>query len=98
MRVASITDPGRVRQLNEDSFYVDSGLGLLVAADRMGGHVLPSFISGASMPQQMNTRRGCIENRRRRRGRYTAKAARTHALTASQSRALRWPITLNSER
>jgi integrase len=28
---------------------------------------LPRFISGASMPQQVNTRRGCIENRRRRR-------------------------------
>ena len=59
---------------------------------------LPRFISGASTPQQMNTRRGCIENRRCRRGHYTAKAARTHALTASQSCALRWPITLNSER
>ena len=38
MRVASITDTGRVRQLNEDSFYVDSGLGLLMVADGMGGH------------------------------------------------------------
>src|SRR5579863_8753330 len=38
MKVASISDPGRVRQLNEDSVHVDSGLGLLMVADGMGGH------------------------------------------------------------
>ena len=33
-----ITDPGRKRTLNEDSFGVDEELGLLIVADGMGGH------------------------------------------------------------
>lgn len=36
--VASRTDVGRVRQSNEDSFLVDSELGLYVVCDGMGGH------------------------------------------------------------
>ena len=38
MKVASMTDPGRVRKTNEDSFFVDARLGLLIVADGMGGH------------------------------------------------------------
>ena len=38
MKVASMTDPGRVRKNNEDSLFVDGRLGLLIVADGMGGH------------------------------------------------------------
>ncbi len=38
LEVASATDVGRKRTVNEDSLLVDSELGLLVVADGMGGH------------------------------------------------------------
>src|SRR3954464_172180 len=33
------TDVGRVRSQNEDSFQIDSDLGLILVADGMGGHI-----------------------------------------------------------
>jgi protein phosphatase len=38
MKVASMTDAGLVRKTNEDSFFADARLGLLMVADGMGGH------------------------------------------------------------
>ena len=38
LKVASVTDTGAIRSLNEDSIAADSELGVLVLADGMGGH------------------------------------------------------------
>ena len=35
---AGITDIGRRRDQNEDSLFIDDGMGLYVVADGMGGH------------------------------------------------------------
>jgi protein phosphatase len=35
---AGITDVGRRRDQNEDSLFIDDGMGLYVVADGMGGH------------------------------------------------------------
>ncbi|MDD5167793.1 MAG: Stp1/IreP family PP2C-type Ser/Thr phosphatase [Syntrophales bacterium] len=38
MRTAAMTDVGRVRLNNEDSYYANDEIGLFVVADGMGGH------------------------------------------------------------
>jgi protein phosphatase len=38
LRVGSLTDIGKVREINQDSFAVDEGQGLYIVADGMGGH------------------------------------------------------------
>jgi protein phosphatase len=37
-RAAGLTNPGQLRQTNEDNFLIDANAGLLVVADGMGGH------------------------------------------------------------
>ena len=49
MDVAALTDVGRKRQLNEDSYRVDSELGLLLVADGMGGHDAGEVASGMAV-------------------------------------------------
>jgi protein phosphatase len=38
LRVGSLTDIGKVREINQDSYAVDEGQGLFIVADGMGGH------------------------------------------------------------
>lgn len=38
MRVGSLTDIGKVREINQDAYAVDASLGLYLVADGMGGH------------------------------------------------------------
>ncbi len=38
LKIGYLTDPGRQRNLNEDSFYVNQDIGLFIVADGMGGH------------------------------------------------------------
>lgn len=39
VRAHGVTHPGRIRQSNEDSMYVDAASGIFVVADGMGGHI-----------------------------------------------------------
>jgi protein phosphatase len=45
MRSAGLSDVGRVRERNEDSFLLNDDLGLYIVADGMGGHIAGDIAS-----------------------------------------------------
>lgn len=65
VKMASWTDVGRLRKINEDSFCVDEGLCLMLVADGMGGHEageLASSYAATVFRQQLFT---CLEDCKR---------------------------------
>ena len=49
LRMAAVTDPGRLRAGNEDSISTRPELGLAVLADGMGGHLAGEVASGMAV-------------------------------------------------
>ena len=47
--MSGATDPGTVRQSNEDAFWCDAGLGAAIVADGMGGHAAGEVASAATV-------------------------------------------------
>ena len=62
--IAGKTDPGKVRERNEDSIAVAPELGLLVVADGMGGHNSGEVASGLAVETIMTFARDRSEERR----------------------------------
>jgi len=86
---AGRSDTGRKRTQNEDSFYVDDGLGLYVVSDGMGGHAAGEVASATAIKavrEVVEDARAAIEKVRRGEleGEALSRLAGQAVLTANQ--------------
>ncbi len=58
LRVAGISDIGRIRSRNEDAFAVEPAIGLVVVADGMGGHPAGDVASSLAVEELTTVLRG----------------------------------------
>lgn len=68
--VCGVTDQGRVREQNEDTFYCDDDGGVLIAADGLGGHAageVASELATRFVAELIHERRADVESSRRER-------------------------------
>ncbi|MFN2301980.1 MAG: Stp1/IreP family PP2C-type Ser/Thr phosphatase, partial [Gammaproteobacteria bacterium] len=64
LRYAGLTDPGRVRDHNEDAIVFDEQLGLVVVADGMGGYNAGEVASGIAIKSIVEVVREGLDNAR----------------------------------
>ncbi len=84
-RSAGVSDVGRVRKHNEDSYLIDDGLGLYVVADGMGGHAGGEVASAEAIDQifSMVKQRSDVIEALRRANSDEARAAVRRAVEAA---------------
>jgi serine/threonine protein kinase len=78
LRCVGVTDTGRVREHNEDTFGTDADIGLVVLADGMGGYKAGEVASGITVRTIMGLLKEAVERERPRRSttKPSASAAR----------------------
>src|SRR6187399_2068787 len=61
LRCVGVTDTGRIREHNEDTFGTDADIGLVVLADGMGGYKAGEVASGITVRTVMGLIKEAVE-------------------------------------